>query len=79
MTARDSFNEMKFDEAEARRRRILELERENQQLREEIDRLKADRGRSWPQILEPIRIKKLKVGPPQHPGQLSIDGTEEAK
>lgn len=79
MTAQDTFHSMKIDEVVALRREVSALRAENENLRSEIAKLKTSRGPSWPAVLEPVRIKKLKVGPPQHPGQLSISGTEEAK
>lgn len=66
MTAMDTYNSMKFDEAEARGRRIVKLEAE-------IARLEAENA----DLRQQLSKKKLKVGPPQHPGQLSI--VEEVK
>ena len=69
MTAQDTLHEAKFEEASALRRMLRDL----QTL---ADRLEAENHALRLQLQAK---KPLKVGPPQHPGQLSIGGTEETK
>ena len=76
MTAKDTYHEMKFDEAKARGRKIEEL----LEVIEVLDRRLAQYSLELRIARSGLRIaqgKKLKASPPQHPGQLSI--TEEAK
>lgn len=69
MTARDSYVSQREDEVAALRPYVRNLEAR-------IAQLEAENADLRQKLSGP---KKLKVGPPQHPGQLSIGGTEEAK
>jgi hypothetical protein len=65
MTAKDTYHEMKFDEAEARRRRIGELLDLLVEKETEIDALKAE----VKLLRQPAKSKKQ---PPIHEGQMRI-------
>lgn len=66
MTAQDTYVNQRESEVDSLRREVRRLREENKSLQERVD------------LAENLQhFEKLKVGPPQHPGQMTIG--EEAK
>lgn len=74
MTARDEFNEMKFEEAEARGRKIQELLATIEELDQKLTQEMAESARLRAELNDlrfPVRVTQSKK-PPVHEGQMRI-------